>query len=291
VKGLDYQNGYLVARGSAAAADVQGDVKIWKFASGVPQEVATNGFLRDYYGTTGLGDIYQTSVQVLGGKTYLFVSGFYVADVYELTGATSTTLPTDTGCTTGATYSTTTGKPCVCVLNPTFPMGTKSQAVKDFQQMLKNLGLYSGNVDGTYGPITRGADLAYCISKLNPVSTPLPPTGNSPVVNSITGPTSLGVNTLGTWTASATDANKDDLSWSVNFGEGKSVLTCKINPPVGTSQGWSYTASHSWAQAGTYTVTFYTNDCKGNSGSKSITVNVSGGGGGGDGGGGQNQTY
>lgn len=284
VESLSSQNGYLVANGLPATSEqmITSDLKIWTFANGEPKELDTKGFIPSYY----TGKIYKTAVHSIGSKSYLFISTYELADVYELTTASGTT--TDTGCAAGNVYSTQTGKPCACVLNPTFPMGTKSQAVKDFQQKLKDLGLYTGNVDGTYGPITRGADLAYCISTKFPLPAPL---STPPVIGTISGPTSLGLNTLGTWTASATDANKDDLSWSVNFGEGKSVLTCKINPPVGTSQGWSYTASHSWSTAGSYTVTFYANDCKGGSASKSITVNVSGGGGGGSGGGGQNQSY
>ncbi len=207
--------------------------------------------------------------------------GKNAAYLFKIDGSGSSTSPVDSGCSTGSVLSTTTGNPCVCVLNPKFPMGTRSEEVRAFQQKLKDAGFYSGNVDGIYGPITRAADLAYCISVEHPIYTPPASAGSPPVISVINGPTSLGVNTLGTWTASATDANKDDLSWSVNFGEGKSVLTCKVNPPVGTSQGWIYSASHSWAQAGTYTVTFYVNDCKGGSTSKSVTVKVSGTGGGG----------
>lgn len=292
-KKLHYNSGYLTAVGIEAGNGplYERDVKIWSFKSGQPQEIATNKFVSNYYKALD----YSASVHTLSGKNYLFVSGVKIADVYELDSVPAATIPTGPvgdGCAAGNTFSTTTGKPCVCVLNPTFPMGTKSQAVKDFQQMLKNLGLYGGKVDGIYGPITKAADLAYCISIKFPIYTAPVPQSAPPIINAVNGPSSLGINQQGTWTVQGSDANLDDLSWSVDWGEGRSVLTCKINPPAGTSQNWSYTASHSWAQAGTYTITFHANDCKGSSTAvKTFKVTISGPGGGRPGDGGQNQTY
>jgi peptidoglycan hydrolase-like protein with peptidoglycan-binding domain len=91
VQGLDYENGYLVSRGKAP--DGYSDIKIWTFKNGVPVELDTHDFIHDYY--KGTGEIYQTTVHSLGGKNYLFVSGFYLADVYELEpqSASSSTPP------------------------------------------------------------------------------------------------------------------------------------------------------------------------------------------------------
>ena len=74
---------------------------------------------------------------------------------------------------------------------------------------------------------------------------------------------------------SATDANNDDLSWSVDWGDGPSATSsCPVNPSIGTGQGWNYSTSHVWNTAGNYTVTVYVTDCKGGSDSNSFTVNV-----------------
>ncbi|MFZ2150126.1 MAG: peptidoglycan-binding domain-containing protein [Minisyncoccia bacterium] len=284
IKDLDYQSGYLVARGQAP--DLYSDVKIWKLATGAPQELDTKDFLHEYY--KGLGEIYQVSVQVIGEKAFLFVGTFYTADVYELTGAVSVT-PTDpvvdNGCAAGNVYSTTTGNPCVCVLNPPFPLGTRGEEVKVLQRKLKAAGFFGSNkIDGIFGPMTAAAALAYCSSVEHPRYTPTPtPTSTAPTINTIDGPTSISVNTLGTWTARATDANGDDLTWSVNWGGGRSTHTCPINAPKGTSQGWNYTTSNSWSQTGTYTVTMYASDCRGGTVSKTTSVTVTGGGGGGGG--------
>lgn len=113
VKGLHYNNGYLVARGQSPEGP--GDVKIWIFKDGKPEELGTRGFIREYYGS-GLGDIYQASVHALGGKDYLFISGFYVADVYELTG--SSDIPTDPLIPINPTSTPTSTLPTVPPLDP-----------------------------------------------------------------------------------------------------------------------------------------------------------------------------
>jgi hypothetical protein len=293
VSGLDFNDGYLVSTGKSLAqtAGVQAlsyvrDVRIWTLKSGAPTEINTGGFFQTYYHTSpstfmSIDSDPDINIRTIGGKDYLFYNGATVADVYELgAGSGTATTGVDTGCAAGNTYSTQTGNPCVCVVGSTFALGTNSEAVRAFQQKLKDLGIYSGKVDGIYGPITHAADLSYCMSIQHPIYTgPFVPAGALPAISSINGPTSLGLNEQGTWTVTASDGNMDDLAWSVNWGEGSSILTCKVNPPAGTSQNWTYSASHAWTAAGTYTVTFKVNDCKGGATQKSFTVNVSSGGG------------
>jgi hypothetical protein len=73
----------------------------------------------------------------------------------------------------------------------------------------------------------------------------------------------------------ATDVDNDDLSWSLDWGEGiGSTTTCQINPTTGSKKNWTYSSSHTWEKAGTYTVKVSVNDCKGGSDSESFTVNV-----------------
>lgn len=150
------------------------------------------------------------------------------------------------------------------------------QAVQEFQTT-NNL-----TADGIVGPITRAAATIYCTNvKVYSATSPTVPSGPnlSPVIGAVSGPNSLNINEEGTWNVTATDANNNDLSWSVDWGEGRSVETCQVNPPIGTGQNRNYTASHAWTSAGTYTVTMFVNDCKGGTANKSFTVNVSGGGG------------
>ena len=72
---------------------------------------------------------------------------------------------------------------------------------------------------------------------------------------------------------SATDADNDDLSWSVDFGNSGGGSSCSsIRRRGGT--GWNYSASHIWNQPGTYRVTATVSDCVGGSDSNSFTVQV-----------------
>jgi len=76
----------------------------------------------------------------------------------------------------------------------------------------------------------------------------------------------------------ATDADRDNLSWSVNWGDGTgSVDACDIptsNLTVGTNSGTNFTAFHSWSQAGTYKIQVSVSDCKGGSDTNTFNVTV-----------------
>ena len=64
------------------------------------------------------------------------------------------------------------------------------------------------------------------------------------------------------WTAK--DADNDDLSWSINWGDNTGVQgATSITPCTQTGRNWSLTTSHSWTQAGTYKVVATASDCKG----------------------------
>ena len=105
----------------------------------------------------------------------------------------------------------------------------------------------------------------------------------APQVLNVQGPTSLNAGEQGTWTITATDPGNDDLSWSVDWGSGRSTASCKRDPGAGAGKNWTYIISHSWLSAGAKTVTVYLDDCKGGKTTQTFTVTVGGGvGGGGD---------
>ena len=103
-------------------------------------------------------------------------------------------------------------------------------------------------------------------------------TNSSPKLGPIAVLANISVGQSVNFNFSATDANNDDLSWSIDWGESgpTSAGTCMVNPPAGTGQNWNYAASHAWATASTYTVKVIVSDCKGGSDSSSFIVNVGG---------------
>lgn len=74
----------------------------------------------------------------------------------------------------------------------------------------------------------------------------------------------------------ATDADGDNLAWSVSWGEGTGVGEACQSPNLQNKQGWTFTASHSWANPGTYTVKATVDDCRGGSDEHAFNVTVSG---------------
>ena len=72
---------------------------------------------------------------------------------------------------------------------------------------------------------------------------------------------------------SATDADNDDLSWSVSFGDSGGASSCS-SVRRQTRTGWTYNTSHTWLQAGTYQVRAGVSDCVGGNDSNSFSVTV-----------------
>jgi peptidoglycan hydrolase-like protein with peptidoglycan-binding domain len=99
---------------------------------------------------------------------------------------------------------------------------------------------------------------------------------NSPVIQA--GPTvpyNLFTGQLTAFNWTATDADNDDLSWSVNWGDGPlSTTTCSTLPNPQNQQNWDFTYGHTWANRGTYTVTATVSDCRGGSDTQSFKVTV-----------------
>lgn len=72
----------------------------------------------------------------------------------------------------------------------------------------------------------------------------------------------------------AEDGDKDNLVWSVNWGDGESMLgACPLSNPS-NGQGWTLNTFHKWQQAGIYTAKITVSDCRGGTYSQNLTVNV-----------------
>jgi peptidoglycan hydrolase-like protein with peptidoglycan-binding domain len=103
------------------------------------------------------------------------------------------------------------------------------------------------------------------------------PVNNDPVLGPIAVLADIGVGQSVNFNFSATDANNDDLYWSVDWGDEGSAMACPRYPFTGTGQNWRYSQAHTWLTEGTYTVKVYVNDCKGGSAETSFTVTVGSG--------------
>src|SRR3989344_905399 len=183
-------------------------------------------------------------------------------------------------------------------------VGSKGEDVKAIQQILKNSGLLSGNVDGSYGPITEGAVRRYqttnnlsatgkvdastferikmipwyrmcpVINSIYGVEYPCPSapvTPTSPVISGVSGPQALNINQTGTWTVTAYDRSGGNLSYHVDWGEGSSNPSATSLNSL-TQQTSTFTRSYS--TAGMRTVTFEVRNSSGQYAQTSLSVNV-----------------
>ena len=86
-------------------------------------------------------------------------------------------------------------------------------------------------------------------------------TNLAPVITSVSAPYSLEAGQAGTWHVSAYDPDGTYLTYSVNWGEGNGVA--QQAPAQQQQTGSTATFQHTYATAGTYTVTFTVTDSKG----------------------------
>jgi len=115
----------------------------------------------------------------------------------------------------------------------------------------------SGNINIT--PLARGGagSQEYLDIRVNTVPSP----GNTPPVVTLNGPTSLAARQTAIFTATATDANGDELAYSWDFGQG---FTFDNHPD----------APFAWQTGGTYTVKVTVSDMKGGTTQATKTVTV-----------------
>jgi len=96
---------------------------------------------------------------------------------------------------------------------------------------------------------------------------------NAPVIKDLSGPRTLNVNDNGKWTVSAYDPDGNYLSYSVNWGDQKTVAPTSTTTATAIAQ--TSTFEHVYSAAGTYTITFTVTDNKGLSTTKIMIVSVS----------------
>ena len=130
--------------------------------------------------------------------------------------------------------------------------------------------IYNGG--GTFSPsftVTNesggSASTSLSVNVRNVVST-----NAKPVLNPIAVPESVNVGQSVNFDFSATDADNDDLSWSVSWG-GRGA--CGY-PHRQNGANWTYSTNHTWDMAGTYNVKVSASDCRGGSASTSFSVRV-----------------
>jgi len=103
------------------------------------------------------------------------------------------------------------------------------------------------------------------------IATPYPVIIQKPVITSVEGPTSIAEGQAGTWSVTANDPNRNDLSYAVNWGDGKSLER------AGQAESGSIARFlHTYSSAGTYTITFTVTNSQGVQAQTTITVNVQG---------------
>jgi peptidoglycan hydrolase-like protein with peptidoglycan-binding domain len=95
-----------------------------------------------------------------------------------------------------------------------------------------------------------------------------------PVVSGFSGPTSLTLNETGTWRISASDPENGNLSYSVIWGDEWYANTGAQTSSSAPSIVQSTTFTHSYSNAGTYTVSVVVNDQAGNQARATATVQV-----------------
>ena len=134
---------------------------------------------------------------------------------------------------------------------------------------------YAGNFTPTFTVTNFGGQKAQTSLSVNVGGVS---TNAQPKMGPIAVPSNISVGQSVKFNFSATDADNDDLSWSLNWGEGPGgTTTCAIvNSSRGSGQNWSYSESHAWYTAGAFLVKVYVTDCKGGMAETSFTVNVGG---------------
>lgn len=103
-------------------------------------------------------------------------------------------------------------------------------------------------------------------------TTPTPQPAGLPVIQGLSGPTTLSVNESGTWSVTAYSRNGGQLTYAIDWGDAYPTAT-RYNEQYAYSQRTTFT--HAYTRAGTYTVRVTAYDSYGGSTSATATVVVS----------------
>ncbi len=98
--------------------------------------------------------------------------------------------------------------------------------------------------------------------------------GPAPVINGVSGPTTLAVNAEGVWTIKASNPNGGSLSYRVDWGDQISAGSAEAVRPQSQYFVQTATFAHRYANAGVYTPVFYVMNEQGVETKSSISVKV-----------------
>ncbi len=133
------------------------------------------------------------------------------------------------------------------------------------------------NSAGTFSPVftVTNSSGQSAQTSLSVEVTPSSSVNARPRIISGTAPSSVVSGQTASFGWTAEDADNDDLSWSISWGDGTGVTSaCSLGPISGSKRNWTTSASHAWINGGTYVVKAEVSDCKGGSDSSSVNVNV-----------------
>jgi hypothetical protein len=132
-------------------------------------------------------------------------------------------------------------------------------------------GQYKIQICPTNGSACDESDNNFTITS-NPVVS-----NGAPVINGIDAPTSLSVNQTGIWTVRATDPQNSQLTYWVEWGESYAGIPGSVGPSMQSPQMQQTTTfTHSYSNAGTYTVHVTVRNAAGLTAQSSATVQVTG---------------
>lgn len=200
------------------------------------------------------------------------------------TGERCSVTGTIPGCLTGYKFSYLTGQKCSVDIKPIdycayahLVIGSEGAQVIELQAKLIADGylvMPYGVAKGYYGNLTAQGVARAKAAGLYPCHV----VGNQPpVISGVSGPTVLKVGEQGSWMVKASDPENGQLWYFVDWGDVQMIDYGGIGAsgiPSDFKQVTTFT--HSYSQAGTYTVKFLVRDTSGNESKSTLTVKVGG---------------
>ena len=99
-------------------------------------------------------------------------------------------------------------------------------------------------------------------------------TSGAPTISSFSGPTTLAVNVSGTWTIQASDSENGSLNYSITWGDEYRTFPPYASAAARENFVQTTTFTHTYAQAGAYTVIVVVSDASGAQAKTTSTVRV-----------------